>query len=98
MSGAAGRPAEVLRKGSGIRVDGQQAMGSRSAYILRMPGICPGKRPPGPDFHQRAQSNDFWLRAATRTIFLTIRDRQSIWREALLTTMPFSGKCQSAEW
>jgi hypothetical protein len=49
MSGAAERPAEVLREESGIRVDGQQAMGSRSAYILRMPGICPGKRPPGPD-------------------------------------------------
>jgi hypothetical protein len=41
-----------------------------------MPGICPGKRPPGPDFHQRAQSNDFWLRAATRAIFLTIRDKE----------------------
>jgi hypothetical protein len=24
-------------------------------------------------YHQRAQSNDFWLRAATRTSFLTVR-------------------------
>ncbi len=38
-----------------------------------MPGNCSGKRPPGPICHQRAQGNDFWLRAATSTTFLTVR-------------------------
>src|SRR6266481_2579174 len=50
------------------------AVGSRSAHILRMPGISSGKRPPGLIYHQRAQRNDFWLRAATRANFLTTRD------------------------
>src|SRR6266478_2118225 len=47
-------------------------MGSRSAHILRMPRISTGKAPPGPIYHQRTQSNEFWLRAATRTSFFTI--------------------------
>ena len=50
---------------------------SRSAHILRIPGISLAKALPGPIYHQRAQSNDFWLRAATRTSFFTIRDKGS---------------------
>src|SRR5216110_2913091 len=35
-----------------------------------------GKAPPGPIYHQRTQSNEFWLRAATiiGRLFLSIRD------------------------
>ena len=45
-----------------------------STYILlMMPGISSRKRPPELIDHQRAQRNDFWLRAATRTSFLTTR-------------------------
>jgi len=47
-------------------------MGSLSAHILRMPGISTCKALPGPIYHQRAQSNEFWLRTATRTSFFTI--------------------------
>jgi hypothetical protein len=47
VSRTTGRPAEVVRQGSGIRLTGQPAMGSRSALIVRMPGIS--LRPPGPD-------------------------------------------------
>jgi len=35
-----------------------------------MLGISPNKRPPGLVYHQRAQSNEFLLRAATRASFL----------------------------
>src|SRR5205807_4139566 len=64
---------EVLRKGSGIKVDGTAGHGlTISAHILRMTAISPGKRPPGPICHQRALRNEFWLRAATRTSFFTI--------------------------
>src|SRR6267378_4367967 len=52
-------------------------MDSRSAHILMIPGISLAKALPGPIYHQRAQSNDFWLRAATRTSFFTIRDKGS---------------------
>jgi hypothetical protein len=38
-----------------------------------MPGISSHKTPPGLICHQRAQSNEFLLRAATRTSFLAIR-------------------------
>ena len=41
--------------------------------VVRMLGISPNKRPPGLVYHQRAQSNEFLLRAATRASFLTIR-------------------------
>jgi hypothetical protein len=82
MSGAAGRPAEVLREGSGIRVDGAtgdgltiSTLGCRESTLAKdFPGlIC----------HQRAQSNDFSLMAATRTIFLTLRDKSAIWLQAV---------------
>src|SRR5271166_6047853 len=47
-------------------------MGSQSAHILRMLGTPLAKDLPGLIFHQHAQSNDFWLRGATRTSFLAI--------------------------
>jgi hypothetical protein len=49
-------------------------MGPRSARILRMPGTPMAKDLPGLIYHQRAQSNEFWLRAATRASFFTKRD------------------------
>ena len=50
MSGATGWPAEVLREGGSIGLQGRRVMGSQTADILRMHGVCPpGKRPPEPD-------------------------------------------------
>src|SRR5207253_8559121 len=51
VSRTTGRPAEVLREGSGIKVDGTAGDGlpAHISHILRMPGISPGKRPPAPD-------------------------------------------------
>jgi hypothetical protein len=37
--------------------------------LLRLLGISPNKRPPGLVYHQRAQSNEFSLRAATMANF-----------------------------
>jgi hypothetical protein len=47
VSGAVGRPAETLRQGSGIEVDGTAGDGLTISHILRMLGIS--QRPPGPD-------------------------------------------------
>src|SRR5436853_7280538 len=49
VSRTTGRPAEVLREGSGIKVDGtaDDGLGAHISHIIRMPGISPGKRPPG---------------------------------------------------
>jgi len=45
-----GRPAEILREGSSIKVDGTADDGLTITCItIRMPGISPGKRPPAPD-------------------------------------------------
>jgi hypothetical protein len=50
VSRTTGGPAEVLRKGSGIKVDGRAGHGlTISAYILRMPAISTGKRAAEPD-------------------------------------------------
>jgi hypothetical protein len=50
VSGAAGGPAEVLRKGSGIKVDGTAGHGlTISTYYIKDAGSLPGKRPPGPE-------------------------------------------------
>src|SRR5256885_386515 len=56
-----GGPAEVLREGSGIRVDGTAGRG-----LTIMPELPSQK---GLIHHRRAQSNEFWLKAATRTSF-----------------------------
>src|SRR5437870_80579 len=48
VSRTTGRPAEVLREGSGIKVTRQRAV-APNQHILRMPGNSSGKRPPGPD-------------------------------------------------
>jgi hypothetical protein len=55
-----------------------------------MPGNASGKRPPGLIYHQRAQSNDFWLRVATRTSFLTKREL----RGNLFVGIPFGDQPQ----
>ena len=49
MSRTTGRPAEVLREGSGIKVGRTAGDGLTRVDISRMPGISPGKRPPAPD-------------------------------------------------
>src|SRR5258707_14376166 len=49
VSRTTGGPAEVLREGSSIKVDGTAGDGL-TTYYLRIPGISTGKRPPGPDF------------------------------------------------
>ena len=52
MPGTTGRPAEVLREGSGIKVDVTEETAddglTRSTYI-KDAGNLPGKRPPAPD-------------------------------------------------
>jgi hypothetical protein len=60
-------------KGSGIKVDGTAGDGLTISTYIKDAGNSTGKAPPGPIYHQRAQSNEFWLRAATRTSFFTIR-------------------------
>ncbi len=77
MSRTTGGPAEVLRKGSGIKVDGTAGDGLTISTYIKDNGNVPGKSAAGPIYHQRAQSNDFWLRAATRASFFTIRDKGS---------------------
>jgi len=42
-------PAEVLREGSGIKVDGTAGHGLTISVYIEDPGISPGKRAPGPD-------------------------------------------------
>src|SRR5215472_5685910 len=44
VSTTTGRPAEVLQRGSGIKVEATAGDGSQSAHILRMPGISPDKK------------------------------------------------------
>ena len=73
MSRTTGRPAEVLREGSGIRVDGTAGDGLSITYIKDAGNLPWQKDLPRLIYHQRAQSNDFWLMAPTRASFLTKR-------------------------
>jgi hypothetical protein len=57
-----------------------------------MPRISSSKRPPGLIYHQRAQSNEFWLRAATRMNFLTIRGVRSEDFKKPITCSYFNGQ------
>jgi len=92
VSRTTGRPAEVLREGSGIKVqirtsasthtvltkvDGQRVM-VHSEHILRMPGIPVATDLPRLIYHRRALSNELLLRAVTGTSFFTIRDLGTI--------------------
>ena len=62
--------------------------GDVTCYIREVQALAPqfsnspwtplAKDLPGLIYHQRAQSNEFWLRAATRTVFLTIRHAFSL--------------------
>jgi hypothetical protein len=73
VSRTTGRPAEVLRGGSGIKVDGTADDGlAISTYIKGRESLL-ARDLPGPIYHQREQSTEFWLRAATGTSYLTIR-------------------------
>ena len=74
MSRTTGRPAEVLREGSGIKSTGQRALGSQSAHIVRIPGISHRKKTSRPDLSSKqagqcvlAQGGDY-----NRTSFLSI--------------------------
>ena len=49
VSRTAGRPAEALREGSGIKSTGHPAMGSQSAPILRIPGMTHREKTSRPD-------------------------------------------------
>jgi Cyclic nucleotide-binding domain len=71
VSRTTGEPAEVLREGGSIKVHGTVDHGL-TISTLRMPGNSLAKDLPGLIYQQRAQGNDFWLRAATSTSFLTI--------------------------
>ena len=71
VSRTTGRPAEVLREASGIKVGGTGGDGLTRAHIVRMRGISPGKRPSAPDLS--STGNELLLRAVTGTSFFTIR-------------------------
>ena len=72
MSRTTGRPAEILREGSGIRVDGTDGGGLTISTYIKDGGESPlAKDLPGLIYHQCSQSNDFRLRA--RPSFLTKR-------------------------
>jgi hypothetical protein len=79
VSRTTGRPAEVSREGSGVKVEGTAGDGLtiRTIIYLRMPGLPLAKGLPGL-IYQRAQSNEFLLQAVTGTSFLTIRGQ--LWR------------------
>ena len=49
MPGTTGRPAEVLREGSGKKADGTAGDGLTMNTYSKDPGISPDKRPPAPD-------------------------------------------------
>jgi hypothetical protein len=51
------------------------AEGSRSAHILRMPGIS-SKDLPGLIYHQRVQSNDFLAQGSDQDEFFAKRSRE----------------------
>jgi hypothetical protein len=55
-------------------------MGSGSAHI-KDAGISLAKDLPGLIHHQHTQSNDFWIGAATRTNFLTLRGQEFLLAE-----------------
>jgi hypothetical protein len=57
--------------GEGKSQQYRRGSGSQSAHIKDV-GIYHRQRPPGLIYHQRAQGNEFLLRAATRMSFLAI--------------------------
>src|SRR5215472_5716096 len=74
VSTTTGRPAEVLPEGSGIKVDGTAGdWPTINTYIKDAGNPSQAQDLPGLIYHQRAQSNEFLLRAVTGTSFLTIR-------------------------
>src|SRR6266480_1712495 len=71
--------AEVLREGSGIKVDGTAGHELTISTHIKDAGNLPWQKAlPGLIYHQRAQRNEFWLRARTRTSFFTIRGHASV--------------------
>jgi hypothetical protein len=67
VPGTTGRPAEVLRKGSGIKVDaiGAHVLGRRDSPLAKdLPCLI---------YHRRALSNELLIRAVTGTSFFPIR-------------------------
>jgi hypothetical protein len=77
LSADLARPAEILRGGSGIKVDGTLDHGltiSTYSHIKDAGGTPLARDLPGLICHQCAQSNELWLMAATRRSFLTMRD------------------------
>ena len=68
MSSTPWRPAEVLREGSGIKVEATAGNGLAISTNIK-DGNLPGKGPPRPTYHQQVQSNEFLLRASDRDQF-----------------------------
>src|SRR5437773_4591472 len=62
-----------IREGSSIKVDGTADHGLPISTYEGCRGTSLAKDLPGLIYHQRAQSNDFWLMAPTRTSSLTKR-------------------------
>jgi len=74
VSSTTRRPAEVLREGSGVRVEGAAAAGLTISAYIKDAGNPPfGRGLPGLIYNQQGQSNAFLLRAVTGTGFLAIR-------------------------
>ena len=74
MSGTTGRPAEVLPKGSGIRVGGTAGEGlTISTYIKDAENLPLAKDLLRLIYHRQALSNELLPRAVTGTSILTLR-------------------------
>jgi hypothetical protein len=89
VSRTTGRPAEVLREGSGIKVDGtaDDELAAHISHILRMPGISPAKDLPGLLYLQRALSNEFLL-GGDRDEFFDHRGCEVNWERFLRLREP----------
>ena len=78
VSRTAGRPAEVLREGSGIGVDGAAGDGLKISAYIKDAGNLP--KTPGSIYHQHTHSND--SRLGARTSFFDqrgYRNKQTDW-------------------
>jgi hypothetical protein len=74
VPGTTGRPAEVLREGSGVKVGGTAGDGLTISTYIKDAGNLPWRqRLPRLIYHRRALCNELLLRELTGRSFFTIR-------------------------